>query len=364
MATRQTDLDALAEAFAGVQRLGQPRTRATPTPGTPTPGTPTPGTPPRGPGAVEGAPRSGAAGAAPRPANPPAGVDDDAALHEALRGVRRLDPPAPRASSRPSLVPSELLRHLESQNEALTARVSGLERERDDARRAAHLASAGETAAVVRVEEISARLRELEAEGRTLRDRASERATGELRTLLVERGLRSEVEMTAALDALLEDGRFLPILGGLVVSRRAEMTAFLDERLILLAEGEQGPPGRAVVRVPGERSESREHSALRSALARFSTACLVAGKRRIVFVGGTPPHRKQLREGLDRRLDLCFLGGDQLRTPPIVADLVIVWGATELDHGVSANFPAALMIPHHGIVGMLQMVAERLGEAG
>ena len=364
MASKQTDMDALADAFAGVQRLGQPAAR-----GTPMRATPAGATPSRSAGAAQPGPPSRSAEVEQRPAAAPASLDDDAALREALRGVRRLDPQSSAAASRSQAAPvpasltppsSELLRHLERQNEVLTTRVVGLERERDEARLSALSATADAAAAAVRLEEVSARLRELEAEGRTLRDRANERATGELRTLLVERGLRSEAEMAAALGALLDGGRFLPLLGGLVVARRAEMIAFLEERLILLAEGEEAPAGRVAVRVPSERSEAREDGALRTALAAFSTACLVAGKRRVVFVGGSPAYRKQLREGLDRRLDLRFVEGDQGRIPRVDADLVIVWGATELDHRVSAHFPGALLVPHRGIVGMLTMAAERM----
>ncbi len=372
MPTKQSDLDALADAFAGVRPLGQP-SAGVPRGGVPGGG----GSPPRGaPTAAQSARASHAApspspsrpGSPPPPAPTPS-EDDAAALREALRGVRRLDPP-PAGPTRPLVAPvpssltppsSELLRHLERENEVLTARVTGLLLEREAARISALGAVAEATAATARVEEISSRLRELEAEGRTLRDRASERSTGEFRTLLVERGLRSEAEMAAALTALLDGGRFLPLLCGMVVARRAELLAFLEERLILLAEGEEAPAGRAVVRVPSERSEAREDSALRAALAQFSSACLVGGKRRVVFVGGSPAYRKQLREGLDRRLDLRFVEGNQVRIPKIDADLVIVWGATELDHSVSNHFPGAMLVPHRGIVGMLQMASQRLG---
>ncbi len=71
--------------------------------------------------------------------------------------------------------------------------------------------------------------------------------------------------------------------------------------------------------------------------------------------------RRQLRDGLDRRLDVRFVEGDQRRIPRAEgADLVIVWGGTELDHTVSAHFPDAIVIQHRGIIRMLEIAAARI----
>jgi hypothetical protein len=120
-----------------------------------------------------------------------------------------------------------------------------------------------------------------------------------------------------------------------------------------LRERRVAPPAVAPV--------DEEPGALGRAQARFSTACLVRGITRVAFVGGSPPYRKALREGLDPRLELTFVEGDQRRIPKLPAtDLVIVWGATELDHTVSEHFPRALYIPHRGITGMLERAAEQI----
>jgi len=312
-----------------------------------------------------------------------------------MHGVQRMDSrqtgrsAAPRPAANPPphapglRAPSpELLSHLNAENAALTARVAVLERlcatlesqvaaagagaKESEARLAVAAADAAAATAELaarraRQDEMHRRVVELEAEARDLRARNElVGAAPDLRSLLERRGLRGEAEHAAALRALLDARREGALYTGLVAPRGDALAEFLAERLVLLGEGEPVPEGRVVVRVPAARSEGKEEGAIREACSRFSTACLVAGLKRIVFVGGSPAYRRQLKEGLDRRLDVRVVEGDRHRPPRVDADLVIVWAATELDHTVSAQFPGAMTIPHRGIARMLTTAAERI----
>lgn len=99
--------------------------------------------------------------------------------------------------------------------------------------------------------------------------------------------------------------------------------------------------------------------AIERAMAAFTTACLVGGIKRVVFVGGSPAYRKQLGTRCDPRLKFTFVeGNDRGAVVMPSADVVIVWGASELDHAVADKFPGALVVNHRGISGMLVRAAE------
>src|SRR6185503_8891791 len=70
------------------------------------------------------------------------------------------------------------------------------------------------------------------------------------------------------------------------------------------------------------------------------SACQRAGIRRLVIVGGSPSVREELRDGLSQRLELRLVDGTERRTLGQArldlewADLVLLWGGSELDHRV------------------------------
>lgn len=352
-----TDLSALEEAFSGVRRLGEP---------------------PRKLASVAAAAPAAIPVASPRPAPPPAPaphapvaavrppVDDAALLREAMQGVRRLEGAHSRPAAKPAPAPvpvaaprpaapavnplREVVDSLSAQLDAARVRVVELEEalsmaraEAEAAREAARPALAPRTEREASIEAVEAR------PAQTLRDIAT------------ERGLIGDDELVVALRAVFDVRRAAALFDEVVAKEGAGLEQFFAERLVLVAEGEAVAPGRVAVVVPAERSELREDSPIRKALSLFSTACLIHGKLRVVFVGGSPAYRRQLREGLDRRLDVRFVEGDQRRIPRTEgADLVIVWGGTELDHTVSAHFPDAIVIQHRGIIRMLELAAARI----
>lgn len=386
------DLDLLAEMFADVQRLGEPPRRpARPSPPPPAARAPTP--PP--------------AAAPPAPPAPPP-VDERDLLRAAFEGVRPLGkagPPRPAARAQPAPVPAaraaapvanrpsgglsapspELLAHLQKQNLKLEAELAG---HREAAREAAEelgalrtaLAEARQDAAAQRTaweaadtalatarrELVAAadrdreRLRRIEAVEAAAAPEAPA-AVRALRPLLEARGLRGEAEMGAALAALAAAGRIGPLLTQFNTTHPDTFADFLVDRLALVAPGEAAEPGRAAVEVEPDRSDGVATGAVNRAIAAFSEACLLAGKRRVLIVGGSPAYRKTLQAGVDQRIQLTLVEGTRrnFRTP-VQPDLTIVWGATELDHAASAHFPDAVVVPHRGITGMLERVTERL----
>lgn len=116
----------------------------------------------------------------------------------------------------------------------------------------------------------------------------------------------------------------------------------------------------APVEMPAPAVEPDDSTgAIERAMASFTTACLVGGIKRVVFVGGSPAYRKQLGTRCDHRLKFAFVeGNDRGAVPMPSADVVIVWGASELDHVVADKFPGALRVHHRGISGMLLKAAE------
>ena len=98
----------------------------------------------------------------------------------------------------------------------------------------------------------------------------------------------------------------------------------------------------------------------------FPEACTHAGVRRLVVVGGSPAVREELG-ALAQGLELRLVDGTERRTADRArgdlewADLVLVWGATELHHQVSTHYTSAppplrrkvLHVPKRGVAALL-----------
>jgi hypothetical protein len=103
-------------------------------------------------------------------------------------------------------------------------------------------------------------------------------------------------------------------------------------------------------------------------------ACTAAGVRRILVVGGSPSVREELHAALGTALELRTVDGTERRTQERArsdlewADLVLLWGATELDHKVSTHYahPAAPLrgkvvhVARRGIASLLGAAVEHI----
>lgn len=180
--------------------------------------------------------------------------------------------------------------------------------------------------------ELKARIAAAEAERDAAKAALAERV-GAVRTIgevFARRGLRGEDEVALALRAILDARREGVLLKAVRVEDEAALTSFLEERLVLLGEGEEVPSGAVAVRVAPERSEGNSSPAMKAALSRFSTLCLVRGWRRVTFIGLSGGQAKRLREGLDSRLQLTFLAAPRDLPADIVLSLVPAPGAVRL----------------------------------
>lgn len=236
----------------------------------------------------------------------------------------------------------------------------------------ARLLGAGEDARMLRAERdgLDARQRDLAGRLSAAEAELAERTPTPLGTLLRERGLHDAQEDAAALLALLEQ-RAEELVEALELASAGKLRQLLDERVALVCgkEGCQPEGPTAAVRVAPGRCEVCGGSDVQGAFSRFLAAAEKGGVAAIVLVGGSPAYRRQLRALADLcegRLRIDLVSGTSRRPRHKAdadlrrADVVVIWGATMLDHSVSEAYregPARILrIPHRGITRMLDAV--------
>jgi len=108
----------------------------------------------------------------------------------------------------------------------------------------------------------------------------------------------------------------------------------------------------------------------RRAEVAFLEACQRHGVRRVVVVGGSPAVREELENKLGGRIELRMVDGTERRTAGKAqsdlewGDLVLVWGATELHHKVSAHYTQPGTPYRHKVVHVARRGVASLLEAG
>jgi hypothetical protein len=108
----------------------------------------------------------------------------------------------------------------------------------------------------------------------------------------------------------------------------------------------------------------------RRAEAAFLETCHQRTVRRVVVVGGSPAVREELEDKLGHRLELRMVDGTERRTGNQAqgdlewADLVLVWGATELHHKVSSHYTQPGTPHRHKVVHVVRRGVAALLEAG
>lgn len=192
-----------------------------------------------------------------------------------------------------------------------------------------------------------------------------------LRAVLEERGLVDEGEMVTALQGLL--ARYpRDLLDAVELTSRDRLLRLLDQRVSLAHDPARCDLARSsvVVQVPPERCELTGGSDIRAAFRRLLAACQSADAGYLTIVGGSPAYRNQLTDLAEPHratLRLNLVSGTQRRERRRAeadmrkSDLVVIWGATELDHSVSGLYTGdaapILRVPHRGISRMLEQVA-------
>ena len=282
--------------------------------------------------------------------------------------------PAPVVKARQAVVEPELvaaraesqtrqvaLERVTGERDELVARVEQLTKERDAAQRARAAAEATAAApaglAVQRAPPPSLEVPRLS-----------------LAEALVARGVTEPAEQARALAALASTESAPRLISALESRDIAGLRSALERRLALLCGSPDctAPAGAVVIEVKPARCELCGGSEIQRAATRFIRACEAAGISRVRFVGGSPNYRTQLEELFPRRgpLTVATTAGDRrvslqkAKAQQRSDDLVVIWGATELDHATSgayrAQFGRVETIAHRGIGRMLDLAAERI----
>lgn len=133
--------------------------------------------------------------------------------------------------------------------------------------------------------------------------------------------------------------------------------------------------GREPIRCDPKRACERcGGSDNRRAEVELLEACQKRGVRRLVVVGGSPSVREELVRALGTALELRMVDGTERRTSDRAksdvewADLVLVWGASELHHKVSWLYtqvppPMRKKVVHvakRGVAALLAAAVEHL----
>jgi hypothetical protein len=220
-----------------------------------------------------------------------------------------------------------------------------------------------------RYEEKSRQLRHTLAEA----EKAAQRHT-RLADLLRERGCASRDEAIEVLRGLM-DRRPDELIDGIELTASEPLARILDERVAFVARDLDVDLGAecVIVRVPAERCEITGGSDIQAGFRQFLDACRLSGVRRLTIVGGSPAYRRELDELATphaKELKLNLVSGTKRRerkraeADKRTSDIVVIWGATELDHSVSAVYTQGagniLTVRHRGISRMLSQVAEHL----
>jgi len=324
----------------------------------------------------------------------------------AQTGVRSYDPgkgprgplipaasPSP-AKARPAFPPAPPTAALIAARAQIAALQADLDAGREElavARSEALAAEARAAAAEAEVAETHERARVLEHERdgvdrkrRAIADELTETrsqllavtSSAGLEQALRTRGLSSRDEDIEALLGLL-DQRAEQLIEAIELVSPEPFARLLDERVALVCGRDSCLPDGpvATVTVEPRRCEICGGSDIRVAYGTFIEACAAGRIRNVVLVGGSPAYRKQIgalaSEHPDVRVDLV---PGTVRRPTHKAeadmrraDVVVIWGATLLDHSISENYKPGrgkarlLTVRDRGITRMLKAVGAYVG---
>jgi hypothetical protein len=174
--------------------------------------------------------------------------------------------------------------------------------------------------------------------------------------------------------ALQEDGLSKPEKSRIAAVKRERVQQILESRFVrVCSRGDCQQRGRgiqlprqAVLASSPEFCEFCGGSGDRLAIDQMVEACAKAGITKLCIVGGSPGTRDRLRRLVDGRLTLDLVEGTGSRTlkqaeaDTARADLVVVWGSTELDHKVSTLYrgPKVVAASRRGLQELARAVVK------
>jgi hypothetical protein len=197
---------------------------------------------------------------------------------------------------------------------------------------------------------------------------------------LAERGI-SLPDSRARARAALEEAKIInPKKARMSEQKLERAEAMLSERFFRVCTA---PACQQAARVSGREPltvEPRTHcescggSNNRRAVTDFIEACRRKGVRQVVIVGGSPAVREELEDQLDGKVQLRMVDGTERHTAEKArhnvewADLILVWGATELHHKVSEHYTAGppgarekvIHVTRRGVAALLEAAITHL----
>lgn len=197
---------------------------------------------------------------------------------------------------------------------------------------------------------------------------------------LAERGI-SFPDSRARARAVLEEAKIInPKKARMSEQKLERAEAVLSERFFRVCTASAcqqaaRASGREMMTVePRTHCESCGGSNNRRAVTDFIEACRRKGMRHVVIVGGSPAVREELEEQLEGKVQLRMVDGTERHTAEKArhnlewADLILVWGATELHHKVSEHYTAGppgarekvIHVTRRGVAALLEAAITHL----
>jgi hypothetical protein len=179
-----------------------------------------------------------------------------------------------------------------------------------------------------------------------------------------------------ALEVLYAAGLTNPRKTAIAEEKRTRVREALSEALVLqCARCRETAPADGRLPVPAADvadCESCGGSVNRSAVHRAAKACRERGIRRVVVVGGAPGVHRALESLWPTDLALRIIPGTNRTTRREAsanlawADVVLVWGSTELDHRVSELYTRpgerkVVLVPRRGVAALAETLARHVG---
>ena len=188
-----------------------------------------------------------------------------------------------------------------------------------------------------------------------------------LDALFALRGVIGEDEAWMAMTALREGGRHGEFMRLLLLAHPELAIEFLEERLILLPEGERPPKGLVALRVPPHRSESPP--AITRGIRRLYNGIIALGpradgtRRELLIVGGRPYQHRQLLDLVDPLVHVRAVPAATRFDARDAPELVVLWGCHDLLPGLRARFPDACVVEDASLAVMLEAAWQHLAGA-
>jgi hypothetical protein len=205
-------------------------------------------------------------------------------------------------------------------------------------------------------------------------------ADRDIDTWLAQRGITLPDSRTRARSTLEEAKIVNPKKARMSEQKLERAEAVLAERFFRVCSAPAcqqaaGTSGREPLTVdPRSHCESCGGSNNRRAGTDFVEACRRKNIRHVVIVGGSPAVREELESQLNGHIELRMVDGTERHTAEKArhnlewADLILVWGATELHHKVSehyTNVPTAvgrkvIHVTRRGVAALLDAAITHL----